>query len=336
MALYRNPLAALALAAATTAALGSSKNAESPQQQSGKAATEATESEQVTRPEQDPHWLDHSHSYIVTRADNIAEWMNQFFGDVRTEEDAPYSTLRLRFEQEWDQENHFDSDIKLRGKVYLPNLNERISVLFDEEDTGETGQDDLLIDERDTTQKVTVQYRARDKERYKIDYRVGIRSNLNLKTSVRYLYEYPLMETLIGTASEEILYLGGDGFASKTRLELDKILSENKILQWHNKVEWQENEPGVLWVSSLSLDKKLSETKAFSYFVGMNGETRPENIVSDYYVGARYRQNMFRPWLFGEVQPSYRWSKPYAGAERENAAVILFRIEAVFQRDFSR
>lgn len=282
------------------------------------------------------HWLDESHSYVVTHADNIAEWMNQFFGDVRTEEDAPYSTLRLRFEQEWDQENHFDSDIKLRGKVYLPNLNERISLLFNEDDTSKTGQDDLLIDERDTTQKVTVQYRARDKDRYKIDYRVGIRSNLNLKTSVRYLYEYPLMETLIGTASEEILYLGGDGFASKTRLELDKILSEDKIIQWHNKIEWQENEPGVIWISSISLDKKLSETTAFSYFAGVTGETRPDNIISEYYVGVRYRQNMFRPWLFGEVQPSYRWTKPYAGAERENAAVILFRIEAVFLRDFSK
>src|SRR5690606_29294474 len=61
-------------------------------------------------------WLDSSHSYVVEHADNIAEWMNNFFGDVRTEEEAPYSTLRLRLEQEWDEEDQFDSDIKLRGK----------------------------------------------------------------------------------------------------------------------------------------------------------------------------------------------------------------------------
>ncbi|MFA5630262.1 MAG: hypothetical protein WC997_02015 [Porticoccaceae bacterium] len=280
-------------------------------------------------------WLDASQEYVTTTADNVAEWMDDFFGDVHAEEDAPYSTLRLRFEQEWDQEDHFDSDVKLRGKVYLPNLNKRLSLLFNEEDTGETGPDDLLIDERDTTQRVTVQYRAKEEERYSVDYRVGIRSNLNIKTSVRARYRYPFSDSLRGTASEEVLYLGGDGFASKTRLELDKILSEHTMIQWHNKVDWMENEPGVTWASSLSLDKRLSDTKAYGYFIGMNGATKPEDIVHDYYVGVRYRQNMFRPWLFGEVRPSYRWSKAYPGAERENALVILFRLEMVFQRDLS-
>jgi len=332
---YRLLLMLLATALSTTAFAQSNEEVtpapdQAVKETAGEAATPETEGE-----ENNGTWLDASQEYVTTQADNVAEWMDRFFGDVQAEEDAPYSTLRLRFEQEWDEENHFDSDVKLRGKVYLPNLNRRISLLFNEEDTGETGPDDLLIDERDTPQRVTVQYRARDKERYSVDYRVGIRSNLNIKTSVRYRYRYPFTDTLRGTASEEVLYLGGDGFASKTRLELDKILSENRMIQWHNKVDWMENEPGVTWASSLSLDKRLSDTKAYGYFVGMNGANRPENIVHDYYVGVRYRQNMFRPWLFGEVRPSYRWSKAYPGAERENAMVILFRLEMVFERDLS-
>ncbi len=284
----------------------------------------------------DDTWIDVGRHQIITGADNIAEWMNDFFGDVRTEEDAPFSTLRLRYEQEWDEANQFDSDIKLRGKVYLPQLNKRLSLLFDDEDTGETGRDDLLIDERDTAENVTLQYRAKEEERYSIDYRVGIRSSLNLKGSVRYKYEYPLAETLIGTFSQEALYLGGDGFASKTRFELDKILSEDKLLQFHNKIDWEENESGIIWSSSLSLDRRLSEKKAFGYFVGVLGRTHPESYVDTYSVGVRYRQNFYRPWLFGEVQPSYRWYKEHPDFDREGAAVIFFRLEAVFQKDLSR
>ncbi|MCK9503443.1 MAG: hypothetical protein M0Q95_04575 [Porticoccaceae bacterium] len=280
-------------------------------------------------------WLDSSHSYVVEHADNIAEWMNNFFGDVRTEEEAPYSTLRLRLEQEWDENDQFDSDIKLRGKVYLPNFNNKLSLLFSDEDTGETGRDDLLIDERDTPEDVSLQYRVSEKERSSLDFRVGVRSSINLKTSARYRYTYPLSEKLIGMASQEILYLGGDGFASKTRLEFDRILNEDKLIQWHNKVEWQENISGITWNTSLSLDKRLSDKKAFSYFVGMDGETEPENQVNNYVVGIRYRQNMLRPWLYGEIQPSYRWSKEFPGAERDGAVVILFRLEAVFHKDFS-
>ena len=281
-------------------------------------------------------WIDSSRDYVIDQADSLAYWMNDFFGNVRTEEEAPYSTLRLRIEQEWDEEDHFDSDVKLRGKVHLPNLNKRLSLLFSEEDSGATGTDDLLIDERDTPDDVSLQYEARKRERYRVDFRLGLRSSLHPKASVRYRYEYPLNETLLGTFSEEVLYLSDDGFASKTRIELDKVLDEQRLLQWHNKIDWEEISSGVQWSSSLSLDRKLSERRAYAYFISMDGRTEPENIVHNYAVGIRYRQNIFRPWLFAEVQPSYRWSKEEPGLPRENAFLVLFRLEVVFKRDFGK
>src|SRR5690606_447500 len=57
----------------------------------------------------DSPWLDTGHEYIVENADNIAEWMDNFFGVNRAEEEAPYSTLRLRTEQEWDEIDGWDS-----------------------------------------------------------------------------------------------------------------------------------------------------------------------------------------------------------------------------------
>lgn len=283
-------------------------------------------------------WLDTSHSYVVDSADNIAVWMNQFFGDARTEEEAPYSTLRLRFEQEYDEQDQFDSDIKLRGKVYLPNLNERISLLFADEDTGETGRDDLLIDEKDTPDDVTLQFKASEKKRSRIDFRLGLRSSLHLKSSVRYRYKHPISDSLLGTYSEELLHIDGEGFAARTRIEFDKALSEELLLQWHNRTDWREDISGFTWSSSLSLDKKLSEKKVIGSFVGASGASRRTEEGSEldnYQIGLRYRQNMFRPWLFGEVQPSYRWTTTYPDDKRESAAVILFRLEAVFHKDFS-
>lgn len=299
-------------------------------------STLANEDKQVLSEEEKAAWLDTSHRYVTGKADSLAYWMNDFFGDVSTEEEAPYSTLRLRVEQEWDQENQFDSDIKVRGKVYLPSLNKRLSLLFNEEDDNTTDTDDQLLDERDTPDSVSLQYEARNKERYRIDFRVGLRSSLYPKVSARYKYEYPIQENLIGTFSEEVLYLGDDGFASKTRIELDKALGKDRLLQWHNKLDWEEELSGFLWSSALSIEKRLSDKKAYAYFLSINGETEPSSLVNTYAVGIRYRQNIFRPWLFAEVKPSYRWSKAEAGLPRENAAVILFRLEIVFKRDLDR
>jgi hypothetical protein len=283
----------------------------------------------------DQEWLDTSHSYVVNRADNLASWMNNFFGDVRTEEEAPYSTLRLRVEQEWDEDDKFDSAVKLRGKVYLPQLNERISLLFNEDDDDKTGRDDLLIDRDDRPDDVTLQLRAAEKENSRLDFRLGLRSSGHPKATVRYKYLHKISDSLLGTYSEEVGYLGDDGFAARTRIEFDRILAEDLLLQWHNRINWWEEISGLTWNTSLSLDKKLSDKKVVGPFIGSNGRTKPDNRVDNYQIGLRYRQNIFRPWLFAEVQPSYRWSKYYPDNQRETAVVILFRLEAVFQRDFS-
>ncbi len=278
-------------------------------------------------------FLDDSHRYITSRADNLAHWMNNFFGDVRTEEEDPRSTVRMRFEQEVDEHNNWVSDFKVRGKVHLPKLNEKVSLLFSDEDDRTTGHDDLLIDSRDTPEDLAIQYNAREKEKYRVDFRVGLQSSLSPKTSVRFKYEQPFSPSLLGTFSEEALYLGGDGFASITRVEFDKLVGEDKIVQWHNRVDWAEDSPGAEWGSSLSWDKRLSEKSAYGYFVAINGRTEPNNMVNGHSVGVRYRQNVYSNWLFAEVQPSYRWDKPEVGLPREHGAVILFRLEAVFTSD---
>src|SRR5690606_10372636 len=82
----------------------------------------------------DTPWLDTGHDYIIENADNIAEWMDNFFGVNRAEEEAPYSTLRLRTEQEWDEIDGWDSGLSLRGKVHLPKLNKRVALLFSDDD----------------------------------------------------------------------------------------------------------------------------------------------------------------------------------------------------------
>lgn len=130
--------------------------------------------EQSSPPED--QWFDSGHKYVIHHADNLAEWMDNFFGSATTEAEAPYSTLRLRYEQDWDEEDDFDTDIKLRGKVYLPKLNKRLSLLFSDDDDA-NGQDDLLIDKQDTPDDVALQYTARQKKYYRVDFKVGLRSS---------------------------------------------------------------------------------------------------------------------------------------------------------------
>lgn len=278
-------------------------------------------------------WYDSSRDYVIGHTDNLAEWIDNFFGDASTEEEAPYSTLRLRIEQDWDERDKFDTDVRLRGKVYLPKLNRRLSLLFSDDD-GETGQDDLLTDERNSPDDVALQYTARERKYYRLDFKVGIRSSGDPKTSVRYKYERPFLDHYIGRFSQDVRYRGGEGFGSRTRFDLDRIIDETHLLRWFNKADWEEEESGVSWDTGVSYTKRLSHKRAVSYYISAGGETQPYGITNSYGLGVRYRQNVLRPWLFAEVQPSYRWQKDNDIRDREGRAAIFLRLEAVFEKDF--
>src|SRR5690606_3330243 len=235
-----------------------------------------------------------------------------------------YSTLRLRTEQEWDEIDGWDSGLSLRGKVHLPKLNKRVALLFSDDDEL-TGADDLLIDRQDSPDDVALQVTARERKHYRVDFKVGLRSSLHPKASMRYRYEYPLMETLIGRFSEEVLYRGDDGFGSRTRVEFDKILGENKVVQWYNRVDWEEEENGLSWNTGVSLNRRLSDKRAIGYYVAASGDTHPDYFTTSYGLGLRYRQNIYKHWLFAEVQPSDHWRQALAVRRGEAVAQVAAR-----------
>lgn len=302
------------------------------------STAEKSSAERPSSPDQENNdpWYDDSHKYVVHHADNIAQWMDDFFGDARTEEEASYSTLRLRLEEEWMESEGLDTGVRLRGKLYLPRISRRLSLLFSDEDDAVSREDDLLTDDQDKPDDIALQYMAREKEFYRIDFKVGLRSSGDPKGSVRYRYERPLYETLIGRFSEEAIYRGGEGLGSRTRLELDKILTDDRVLKWRNRVDWTEAESGISWNTLVSMDRRLSKKQAISYYVSARGKTQPYGLTTSYGLGIRYRQNIFRPWLFAEFQPNYRWLKEDTSSGREGTFGILARLEIVFEKDFGK
>ncbi len=49
-----------------------------------------------------PNWIDARHRYVSNKADELAVWMDKFFGVRRTDLEAAHSSLRLRGEVQWD------------------------------------------------------------------------------------------------------------------------------------------------------------------------------------------------------------------------------------------
>lgn len=279
-------------------------------------------------------WLDSSHRYVHSSTDQLAGWIDQFFGVPRTDLESAHSSLRLILQNSW-QEGEGNSDtVRLRGKVHLPRVSERLSLLFEDEE-GVNSQTDsgitALNDNNDRTD-VGLSYKAWEHLQSRIDFKVGLRSSGKGKVKARYRFESPWGEHYTNRFIETLSFIDGEGFGTHSRYELDRSIDQRRLIRWANNATFAEKSHGVEWSTRLLLGDRLNEKSAISYFVWSAGETRPAYLTTSYGLGVRYRQRIIRPWIFYELEPAYAWLREEGDDQRDGRITFSVRLEILFEK----
>lgn len=290
-------------------------------------------------------WMDSSHLFVTRQSDNLVQWFDGFFGIPRSDLESAQSFLRLRMDNEWDEEDGNSVGFRVRGKVRLPRVSERIGLIFSDERGDETGGGDSIeaLSEGGPSNDVALQYTGIDEDRSRLDFKLGFRSGLRVKLAARYRYELPLPKEMLARFSEELYFRDGEGFGTFTRLDFDKALDNEKLLRWSNRFEWGEETRGVEWGSTLSMARRINDKSALSYFMNVEGDTRPNELNRSYGMGVTYRRNFLRRWLFYELEPAYVWRRNFVEPElgmgdpyfeeRNGVARFTARLEILFGTD---
>jgi len=299
-------------------------------------AAEALPSEASAAQEEDGFfglgWLDRTQANASNRADALAQRLDRMFGVERSDLEAAYSSLRFGTEMRYYEGDGWDPRVRLRGTLHLPRIDERISLVFSE-DKGEGAsyysQNELLNEPQSTRVNLEVNLGQTDKHRF--DYRIGLRSNLKLRTSVRYRYEDNLTENMLHRFSETLYFIDGTGFGSFMQYQVDRALNDVSLIRWSNELRAEEDFDGLEWGTSLNHVSSYDNNLAMIYFVSMSGLT-DNDYVSRYQIGARFRRNIARPWLFLEISPAWRWDKLTATTRRESEFFASVRLEMAIGR----
>ena len=278
-------------------------------------------------------WMDKGHASIDKGADSLAIWLDSFFGTPSSDIENANTALRLQLNNHWEENEGVETKVRLRGKLHLPRLSKRLSLVFLDEDENDTDNDIAkeAVDEERNSTDVALQYNAKETKRSRLDIKLSVRSDFEPKISARYRYNYPFWDYYKVEFTETVFYRTDDGFGSTTRVRLDRTLSSNKLLSWSNRAKVSEDFDGTRWSSTLSLAKRLTNDRALSYVVGASGETKPDRLTTRYGVSVVYRQKIFRPWLFVELEPAYQWDKSDVDDHREGNAMFTLRLEAKFE-----
>ena len=85
------------------------------------------------------NWVDTSHAYATNQTQALTQWMDNFFGDPNYDIEKAESLVRLEWVNDWDQEDNYNTKLRLRGKLQLPKVSKRLNLVFSGEDGDETG-----------------------------------------------------------------------------------------------------------------------------------------------------------------------------------------------------
>ena len=280
------------------------------------------------------NWVDTGHAYVTHQAEALTQWMDQFFGDPNYNLEQAESLLRLQLVDDWNSADGHDPKPRVRGKLQLPRISRRLDLVFSDED-----EDAAIPGDDELGEEVGLQYRVRDRGRSRFDFTLSANTG-GFKPGAKYRNQGPLAEDLNYRFIQRLQHESDEGFYATSQLDLNFRQNDNAIWRWTQRAIYGEETEGAEWRSRLAMRRRLlaSSTRpvAIEYFGSVDGVTDPETEIRNYRLGFVLRRQLWRPYLFVEVEPSYNWRLQPEDVRRKGVLGVVLRLEFALQRDLAR
>jgi hypothetical protein len=283
-------------------------------------------------------WLDSSHGYMTDRTNALTQWIDDFFGDRGADLEQAESRLRLRFIEDRDETLGNAVRVRVGGKVNLPKLSKRLDLVFRGDDP-----DNEISGRQDPAQsRVGLQYQLGNRETFRknrFDLTLGLSSS-GPRPGVRYRYEDLIADRNPIRFTQRLQYEFDDGTLATSRLDIDHPLTDSSLIRSFSRVFWGEESEGVEWTTAVAHAARWStlygRQRATFVYAGVSGKTKPYSYRDNYFLGARYRMQAYREYLFFEIEPSYNWRINEPFDDREGAFKLELRLELLLANDLRR
>lgn len=290
----------------------------------------------------DEEWLDRFQLGVYTTVCGATNWFDGLFGNPRYEQDSNDTFGRLGLFETWDDRDGLDTRLRLRARLALPAMRDRLRLTLDRGDERE------LIEQRATSAEnplppsfrnvsddawlLGLGYSKQEGLENGFDFGLGVRLRFPVDPYVRGTYRHNFIfdESTMLRFRETLFWRDSRGFGATTQLSLDRLLTPELLVRWNNTGTIAEDTEGLDWGSSVTLFQSLSNRRALSYTVLVRGETAAEVGLQDYGLDLRYRQRLNRRWLFLELATSLTWPRETLAERRKMNPGIGIGVEMFF------
>jgi hypothetical protein len=274
-------------------------------------------------------WIDRMQRGVYTGVCGTALWFDGLFGNPRYDQDSDETFGRIGFFETYDRRDNFDTRLRLRARVALPNMENRLRLTLGR------GVEQELVEERPTNSEnplppsfqtvsddawlLGLGYSKQSGLENGFDFGIGVRLNFPVDPYVKATYRHNFIfsgDTML-RFRETPFWRDSRGFGATTQVALDHLATETLLLRWNNTATVAEDTDGVEWGTGVTAYQSLKERRAISYTALLRGETRAEVGLQNYGVETKYRQSVFRKWLFMELSASVTWPRETLDEQRE-------------------
>jgi hypothetical protein len=291
----------------------------------------------VSRLPDENTWIDFGHEFLETRIFAPILRLDRFFSDnPGLDEERARSYLRVRNEVRFDVEGHPAYAIGLRANLRLPGFygllrRMRVVVALGAQEVfdalpGEPVQESRALREGEAE----LRFDLFDALRAHASLGAGLLLRLPIGTFVHANLRWHLAagELFVTDLALSGFRRSDTGFGASASVRLQRPFTQAAVLRVGSDLVLSQASEGVEWTPSVDAIFGLGPRAAAS--VGADAVWRSESTphVDRYRFGVRLRRDVYRRWLFVELEPEVYWPwSPILGRHPAMAVTLRFEVQ---------
>ncbi len=281
--------------------------------------------------------IDGAHATMSKGVLATANWIDSFCDDSRIESEDTRTRFKVTFTAFSEEGELIGFDIKPRLKLVLPRFEDRLQLIVsgdpDDDFSNENAPDRDIREEigekEDNGVTTTLQYFLKETRRRNISFQTGLRISgfaPVLFLGPRYRQTIDLDPWAL-RFTQRLRWFTDKGWDSNTRIDLERPLLGRFFFRTSTEGIWTQDKSGYSYNLRFLLFQPLSEQRTLSYEWNNLFQTEPNNQLNETNLRLRYRQRLWRDWLFFEIAPQAAFLKERSF---KISPGMIFRLEVIF------
>jgi hypothetical protein len=278
---------------------------------------------------------DDIHEDVTRHILTSAKWLDSFFSTKRGEIEENKTNMKLSLFALYESDDGLELYPRARLRIVLPQFEDRLHLMIvgDSDDEYEKDYKKIRsqIKEEKTRDVITsIRYFIRSTAKKNVSIKAGLRFH-DLKPIMllepRYSTERPF-DPWVLRFTHSFKWYSDTGFEAWTRFDYERDIPYKQLF-FRTSAEgvWYEDETGYYYNLRCALYQPLDLKRGLEYQWINYFSTSPDHQLDEIFFSCRYRQNVWRDWVFFQIEP---W---IAFRDEDHFSMthgILMGIEAVF------